>query len=318
MHVRPGSLTAVTIWLLAMTAGSVAAQDFDREVAFLTIPTGARLVGMGRAGAAMAGEFQAVRWNPAALGSLDGVAPLVSLYEGPLDFRVSQFAVAVPAGDIGAFAVSVEIQDFGEIVLSGPSPGVPQGTITPGNLIVGLGYSHLFFQRLSLGVTGKWISSDLVGNLSGSTVALDMGLLARPLDAVPFRIGVSALNLGPGLQLGEARAADPLPSRLRLGLSYDALGHIRGTDDLQLLFALDLEHAWRDLGTGSQFVGVEFGVRKVVYVRGGFISETLIETNTGTTLGFGLVLGVFKVDLAFEQGVNQLGDETHVSLGAVF
>ena len=157
----------------------------------------------------------------------------------------------------------------------------------------------------------------LIG-LSGSTVALDMGLLARPLDAVPFRIGVSALNLGPGLELGEARAADPLPSRLRLGLSYDPLGHIRGTDDLQLLFVLDLEHAWRDLGTGSQFVGVEFGVRKVVYVRGGFISETLIETNTGTTLGFGLVLGVFKVDLAFEQGVNQLGDETHVSLGAVF
>ncbi len=306
--------------LLALSAGGLSAQDFDREVAFLTIPIGARLVGMGRAGTAIAGEFQAMRWNPAVIGAIRGVAPLVSLYEGPLDFKSSQFAVAVPVGGIGVFGLSAEIQSFGEITINDGSGTVPLGVISPSNLVLSAAYAHSFADRLALGVTGKWIDSRLVGDLNGSTFALDAGVLGKPLAGVPLRVGVSALNLGPGLKLGDDpdAEADPLPSRVRFGLAYDPVAHIRGNDDYQLLISLDFEHAWRDMSTASQYIGAELGVRKIAYIRAGYISETLIETNTGIAFGFGLALGAFSVDLAFEQGVNQLGNETYVSLGALF
>ncbi len=108
-----------------------------------------------------------------------------------------------------------------------------------------------------------------------------------------------------------------MPGRLRFGASYDVLKHFARSDGSPgLLIAVDLEHALRDLGTGSQFIGAELGVADVLFVRGGYIAETLIETNTGVTLGLGLAVGSARFDLARELGVNQLGDETHISLTA--
>ena len=106
---------ALALYLTAGT-GTAGAQDFDRGVAFLTIPTGARLVGMGRAGTAVSGEFQGLRWNPAILSSVDGVAPLASSYDGPLDFRVNHFAVAVPVGAVGTLMFFYVIADWGAML----------------------------------------------------------------------------------------------------------------------------------------------------------------------------------------------------------
>ncbi len=107
-----------------------------------------------------------------------------------------------------------------------------------------------------------------------------------------------------------------MPSRLRLGAGYDVLRHLELAEGMRLLVTAEVEHALRDLETGSQYLGAELGVREILFVRGGFIAETLIETNTGVTVGAGLALGAFRFDLARELGVNQLGDETHVSLSA--
>ena len=318
---RVATRIGLALCLVAINLVPARAQDFDREVAFLTIPTGARLVGMGRAASALPGEFQSVRWNPATLAGVPGVRPLVSLYEGPLEFTVNQFAVALPVQAVGTFGLSAEIQSFGEIALAGPdSPENAQGSVSPSNLVFGVSFSRPLFPAVAVGATGKWVHSELVGDLSGSTMALDLGLLITPSAALPLNLGFSATNLGPGLDItGDPNVeADPLPARLRFGFAYDILAHLRGDDLWRLLIAVDIEHAARDLGTSSQYLGGELGFAEVVHFRAGLISETLIETNTGTTFGLGLRLGVFIVDLALEQGVNQLGDETHVSLGAVF
>jgi hypothetical protein len=311
---------AVTIAALAVVQPAIAAaQDFDREVAFLTIPTGARPVGMGRAAAALGGDLQSVRWNPAVLSTISDFVPLVSSYDGPLDFGVNQFAAAFPVSRLGVLAVSVEVQSFGDIPLTGSgSPDAEAGAISPNNLILGVGFGRSLVQRLSFGMSVKWIHSELFGSLQGSTFALDAGLFWIPLRQVPLYLGVSALNLGPGLRLDDQPGAQsaPLPGRIRFAAAYDVLGHLAPGKELRFLVAIDLEHAVRDPGTGSQYLGVELGVRDSLFVRGGFVAETLIETNTGVTLGLGLGLGFFRFDLARELGVNQLGDETQLSLSA--
>ncbi len=294
-------------------------QGVDREVAFLMVPTGARAVGMGRAGVTLSGDLQGARWNPAVTARINAIAPLVSSYDGPLEFRVNQLAVALPAFGLGVLSISAEVQDFGEIPLAGPaSPDDVVGVITPNNLILSMGVGRAVLSGLSLGLTAKWIRSDLGGEADGSTFAFDAGLLWRPLEQVPLDLGASATNLGPGFRLGDELGSDrePLPARIRVGVGYDLLGHLRPDGGVRLRVAVDLEHALRHLQTGSQFLGVELGVRELLFVRGGWIAESLVETNTGSTVGLGLRLGAFQFDLAREMGVNQLGDETQLSLSA--
>ena len=325
MSLRPARAAAVlrtatyaALTLLALVRPDAArAQGFESEVAFLTVPMGARIVGMGRAAVSIRGELQGVRWNPGTLGSVAGLEPLASHYSGPLDFKFNYLAVAIPAGSVGTFAVAADVQSFGEISLS-DAPGVSLGTITPNNLVLSLTYGRELLARFDVGVTAKWIRSELSGELTGNTFAFDAGLLWKPLDRIPLDLGASVLNLGPGLSLEADNGGEPspLPGRFRLGASYDLLRHFHPEGRFNLLVAIDLERAVRDLGTGSQFLGAELGVAGVLFLRGGYIAETLIETNKGTTLGIGLLLGGLQLDLARELGVNQLGDETHLSIAA--
>ncbi len=312
-----GVLAAAAIAIVDV--GPANGQGFDREVAFLSIPSGARVVGMGRAATALAGEPQSLRWNPAVLASIREVSPLISHYDGPLDFRVNQLAVGAPAGKLGVLALSVEVQSFGSIPVAGPaSPEDAVGEISPSNVVLGVTFARTVVHRLSLGITAKWIRSELIEDLSGNTYAFDAGLLWHPVQRLPLDVGLSFLNVGPGLRLGNGPGVerDPLPGRLRLGAGYDVLRHLGLAEGIRLLLTAEIEHALRDLATGSQYLGAELGIREILFVRSGFIAETLIETNTGVTVGAGLALGAFRFDLARELGVNQLGDETHVSLSA--
>lgn len=316
------SLRAIALSVLAsalVPARAAHGQDFDREVAFLLVPGGARVVGMGRAGVTLSGDLQGARWNPAAVAFVEDFSPLVSTYDGPLDFRVNHLAAAFPAFGLGVLALSAEVQDFGEIEVAGPaSPDDVVGTISPNNVILSLAFGRRLLQRVSIGVTAKWIRSELGGESNGSTMAFDAGLLWRPVEHVPLDFGASTTNIGPGLRLGEPPGSrrDPLPARIRAGLSYDLLAHLRPDGAVRLRVALDLERALRDLQTGSRFLGLEVGVGEVLFVRGGLIAEALLETSTGSTAGIGLRVGAVRFDLAREMGVNQLGDETHVSLSA--
>jgi hypothetical protein len=307
------------IGAVAVPVRAACAQDFDREVAFLLVPTGARSVGMGRASVALTGDLQGVKWNPAAIASVGDVFPLISSYDGPLEFQVTQFAVAVPVSGVGVIALSAEVQSFGDIPLAGPSsPEDMTGTITPNNVIASVAFGRTVFERLSVGLAAKWIRSELAGDLEGSTFAVDAGLIWGPLRNVPLDLGLGAVNMGPGLQLSDLPGSqkEPLPSRIRVGLSYDVLGHLRPEAHLELRVAFDSEHALRHMETGSQYVGAELGIREMLFVRAGWLAETLIETNTGSTFGIGVRLGGFQFDLAREIGVNQLGDETQLSLSA--
>lgn len=288
-------------------------QGLDREAAFLTIPTGARVVGIGRAGASLEGEPQSLSWNPASLAAVRAVTPLLSYYEGPLDFTVTQLAVALPLGELGTLGLAVNVQDFGDIPLfDASSPDVAVGSVSPNNLILGLTLGRLLPGRLAAGVTVKWVRSDLVEARSASTFAIDAGLLWAPHERVPAKLGLSAINLGPGLGAEGAGVSSPLPGRLRLGISYDVLAHLRPKGDMGLLLVTDLEHVVRHLSTGSRYFGAELRYRDALFLRAGHVSEKLIETNHGPALGIGLGLGSIRIDLAREF-VNRLGDETHLS-----
>jgi hypothetical protein len=315
----PRRLAALAAIALASLGGASpgSGQSASDEVVFLLLPTGARVVAVGRAGATLRGDLQSLRWNPAVLSAVTGVTLLASHYDGPLDFVVNDLAAGFSIGTLGKVAISLDVQDFGEIELSPESPSDGTGgTVTPSNLVLGFSYSTALFKGVAAGITAKWVRSELFADAKGSTFALDVGLLCEPAASVPLSIGLSTLNIGPGLQLGEDAEADPLPSRLRFGVSYDVLRQIEPEGRVRLLIAVDFEQMLRDLDTGSQYLGVELGLADIFFVRGGYISEELVQDRNGFTVGFGLGWSGFRFDLAREMGVNELGDETHVSVSA--
>lgn len=298
----------------------VPGQGLEAEVAFLTLPVGARMVGIGRAAGALAGDPQEIRWNPGVLAWIADPTASISRYEGPFDFQVHELISTVPVGWVGTLGVSLMVQDFGEIPLSeGSSEGV-LGTANPSNWVVSASLGRELLAGFYGGVTLKWIRSSLLESLEGTTYAADMGVLWRPFQRFPLHVGLVLLNLGPGLRLGDEATAprDPLPSRLRLAGSYQLVRPVISDLPIGLTVAAALEQAVHHLETGSQYFGMELGVANTVFLRGGVVSETLIETSTGGTVGLGVAWERFRFDLAREMGVNALGDETQLSLQARF
>src|SRR3972149_6845484 len=92
--------------MLAAATGSIAnplrgrVEDFsqvgNRAAEFLTIPVGARGIGMGNAFIARAGDISAIYWNPAGLGFMEGSQVFFSHVDMPLDFSLDYTAGALP------------------------------------------------------------------------------------------------------------------------------------------------------------------------------------------------------------------------------
>ena len=83
------------------TQGREAGASFAgvRAAEFLTIPVGARGIGMGSAFTAVADDITSIWWNPAGLGFLQDREVMVNIVDHTLDLTYSYAAFATPIGD---------------------------------------------------------------------------------------------------------------------------------------------------------------------------------------------------------------------------
>lgn len=287
---------------LVLLPSAGAPQGIESEAAFLTIPIGARLVGMGRAGVALE-DAQAAFYNPALVAL---AAPRVALhrYDGPIGFLVHDATAAFRAGALGNVQVGLQVQTFGEFEISDEAGSL--GTFDPQNVIGSVGLARSFGRSVAAGVRAKWIHSRVSPGGHGQGLGADAGV-TFDAPGLPIRIGLAALDVGPDLSIDGNDA--PLPTRLRAGVA----GRIPA-GDWNVLLAVDADASPHDTGVGGTRAGLAVGWRDAVTLRGGWLRETLVESNDGYTFGLGVRLGRFSVDFAREIGVNHLGDEIHFSL----
>jgi hypothetical protein len=289
-------------------APGLAAQGLESEAAFLTIPSGAAVVGLGRAATSLR-DHRATFYNPAAGAWLQRPVFGLNRYDGPLGFLAHRVTATLAAGDIAVIQAAMQVQSFGEFTLDDEVGGT--GSYEPQNVIAELGIQRALGQRLAVGARGKWIESRITGVDAARAMALDLGLLLA-VPGLPATVGVALVDAGHGLSgAGGAGGEAPLPTRLRVGAS-GSLGLGRG---VRLVLAADAAAPPRDWSALSRYAGVALDLREQVVLRAGRLAETLIETNVGTTFGMGFRLGGLEVDFARELGANRLGNETHISLG---
>jgi hypothetical protein len=309
----------------AMPAALPAQEESSAGIAALDIPTGARPLGMGRAFVASSGDIQGLFYNPAGLAARDSIGVSFSRYEGAsdLDLNGNFGAVSFPLLR-GSATLAISYEDLGEFELTG-STADPLGTQDLSNVLFVGSYALRLGPRAAVGASLKYLRSDL-GVADGNGVAFDAGALLRPSATFPLTLGVALLNLGPEItykfedapaQGDEESTGDDLPSRIRWGMALDVGELTNPESDYGVQLAGDVEHDLRELGEVSLFGGAALDYRNLVTLRGGVLrlnNSFGEKSSVGASLGAGVRWQRFRIDLARELNVSEIGDETHFSL----
>jgi hypothetical protein len=334
-----GTLFGIFILLAAFMGipGSLPAQG-GGEVEFLTFPMGARSIGMGRAYTGISDDIQAVVWNPAGIALLEGMEVSYSRlesfefegFEGTSGINNNLISLGFPVERYGNFGFSLEIQNYGETVITDRTGNV-LGVNSDRGYIFYATYATPIFNRLDIGFDFKYLRVSFAdldgGQRRGSTSAIDIGGLYRPLQNIPLQVGVVFRNLGFDLQFDDEFQKDPLPRRLVVGVGYDLLQHLLQTDELSLLVSTDLKFRrsvfenieGNDVSEIETFTyhGAEVGYNRLLFFRVGYINEPDRFDTDGPAFGIGFNYKGMRFDLAREL-VSELGDETHITAGYRF
>ncbi len=150
-----------------------------RAAEFLTIPVGARGIGMGSAYSAVADDITAIWWNPAGLGFLENKEVMVNVVDYTLDLTYSYGAFGTPLGDgnvaIGAFFGYLDVPDMEITTISNPD-----GTGSFFNAYdfqMGGTVAYTLSDRFIGGLSMKYIHQDVWGNVAGNAFAIDAGAI---------------------------------------------------------------------------------------------------------------------------------------------
>jgi len=297
-------LCVLAAFLETLLASAGQAQD-DGPVegaAELLRLVGARAVGVGQAVVARRDGSESVWWNPAALAAL--TRREVAIHHSQDFFATGDALVLViPSQLIGTLALTADIQDYGEQENT-TGPDSPTGTLLSRSFVLSATYattigSHV---RSGLGLKIFQLRFDCRGACDAptsvaQTVAVDGGVQVDLGRSRRLSLGASVRNLGVPLQVEDEEQADPLPSRLQIGVAYRFPLPERYADDAELNFSADV---FDDLNFATPLprVGAEFVWQQRAFLRGGFVFEGSRSEAGGPSLGLGLVQGNVVIDIA--------------------
>lgn len=315
----------------AGAARGLPAQGISRPqgAEFLLLPVGARATALGQAATAEGGTTEAIFWNPAGLAALTTSEFAVHHFNAFFG-NGDAVAIALHGARLGTVALAAYIIDYGDLDLTPrDGGGVAIGRITPRNVALSLSYGTELGAGVDVGVTYKVVqfrvdcSGDCtdVPATTATTHAADVGL-RYTFAGLPLSVGLSLRNVGFNLQVENSAQADPLPTRLAVGVACVVLRPVPGREgeSIDVRVLADLQSA---VGHGvfapMKLLGVESGVGELIRLRVGY--AFLDSDAKGPSLGIGLKVGSVSLDLAriFYANAN-LGEKEpfHVSFRAVF
>ncbi len=196
---------------------------------FLKIGMGARQSAMGEASIAVVQDVNSVFWNPAGIRGVESIQTSFSYVKWLADMNYAAGAVGYNWDGIGVFALSIAALDYGDIpeaTVQGAGNDTRTGnSVSGGDFMAGLSYSRPMTDRLSLGITVKYLHESL-WDYSASTIAFDVGTVFD-LGYNGVKLAMSAQNFGSAvkyLEESDREAGYDLPLVFRIGLAATLLG----------------------------------------------------------------------------------------------
>ncbi|MCK5454794.1 MAG: PorV/PorQ family protein, partial [Calditrichia bacterium] len=291
----------------------------------LLIPVGARSIALGAGVVSSVRGAEAIAYNPAGMSMIPKSELIISTMRYIADINHNYVAGTVNGGRIGTFGFSIKSVSFGKIdETTEVQPDGTGNTYSPVFIVGGLSYSRLLTDRITAGVTGKYIFEGVM-QTSASTFALDFGVqyafnnslrlgvvmqnvggklkyAGRNLER-PFQIPASSPDADDGYFEGVALASD-IPSLFSFGLSYAI--NIAEYNSVELIGSFVNQNDAPDQLSG----GLEYDYRNLFFLRGGYMMNAQNQDDNifGYSVGAGLKYGVGNFDFQFDYAFRQLTD----------
>ena len=341
-------VSAITLLLFAGYAGaqSVTGSDSSNRaittaVPFLTITPDARHAGIGDAGAASSADPSASYWNPAKLVRIDKTSGGSMSYTPWLGKIVNDMNIFYLSGFYKlnreeAIAASLKYFDMGEIFFRDAANN-PLGDFNPRDWALDVTYSRMLTESFSVGLTGRYISSNLTGVFSNSGVdakpgrsaAVDVGVFySSPLVSSRIsNLNLAAVisNIGGKISYSDDNNKSFLPTNLKLGSAltteldpYNSFTFLLdfnkllvptpqpGSEDESMLSGMfgsftdapgGFEEELQEITTS---IGIEYWYNAVFAGRIGYFHESQEKGNRKyLTLGLGFRKNNFGFDMAY-------------------
>ena len=252
-------------------------------VQFLKIPAGVRGAGMGGMFTAVADDISTTYWNTAGLAQLDKIELNllhVSYFAGT-SYEFAGFALPLSPGSTLGLSTSF---DFIPSFNSTNNPSAIPGSAN--DLAIALGYGQNFGENFSIGIGGKYVTSNLV-NSTATGAAIDAGLLLYTSQR-DWTLGLSVQNVGQISNFGQYASQEKLPTVYRGGIVY----RFQPLNPTHFLLGVDVEKPIDGdliLHTGGE---AWFGIQKFeIAFRAGYGFNPLNQ-DLGSTAGASLGAGV--------------------------
>ena len=282
---------------------------------FLKVMMDARSTGMGEAHAAAVQSTSAVFWNPAALTQISKLGVSFYYLDWLLDTSHSSVAAAYRIPNIGTIGVHAMVTHIGDIDVTTVdalgfigdtyNPGLTGETISPSAMSVGLSFARQLTDKLSFGLTSKYVKEDLVAE-EASTVVFDGGL-TFDTGFKTLRLAAVIRHFGPEVKYIDQ--SYPLPQTFTIGVAGILFGDpnafLGNSPDHKLLFAYDMAQP-RDYNQ-QHHVGLEYALKDFIFLRSGYKFNFDEE---GPAFGFGFKMSNMCIDYSYSD-FGQVLDSVH-------
>lgn len=225
-----GTFWLIALLLLARPAMALPSAAGTSGAQFLKMGVGTRATGMGGACTAACGDAYSLYWNPAGLTRITGRGEAVFFHGRPFGLLDHDFAAVATSITSWDSVLAAGVTRLGTTQKGYDSSDRPTGEFSTQDLALSLGIARRFDilpdrayeneRLLRAGAALKLIRQGLPGQQT-SGVAADLGLQGAPYENAnnAIRLGLSLLNLGPGIGPSGARSA--LPMSANLGVAYE-------------------------------------------------------------------------------------------------
>jgi len=318
-------LLCTAVMLLAVPAlaqhqrvGAIAAPE-------LLIPVGARDMALGGSSISTTRGVEAMYWNPAGLGHMNGGAEaMFSSMSHIADINVVYGAVGGKFGSFGNIGFTVKSLSFGDIAYTTEDDpeNISGRFYSPTFVTVSAAYARPLTDAITIGFGVKLIS-EKIDRVSSSGFAFDFGVQYDGLVGVKgLNLGLAVKNIGPQMQFdgpGLNRQAQTtsgsrpseymllqaaqfeLPALVEIGLSYDY------TLTENFIASVSGSFVNNNLYFDSYNGGIELSYTfddLKLYGRGGYSSVPQNQDNEiyGATMGFGIGYNLGGVNLVLDYG----------------
>jgi hypothetical protein len=283
---------------------------------FLQIGVGPRAMGMGGAFVAASDDASSLYWNPAGLSRIKGGEAIATHSEWLADVNFDYLGVGLKVGGLGTFGASVTMLSVPDMLVRTEDRQEGTGEMfDAADMAFSLSYGRSVTDRFSVGATVKYIQQR-VWHSSATGFAVDLGTQFRTDFFGGLTIGAAIYNFGTDMQMSgrDARTfVDPDPRQLgnnsripanfemdsfSLPLNFQIGVSTRPIDTRMHSLTINADALHPSSNYESANIGLEYGFQGRIYLRAGYRSLFLEDSEGGLAGGIAVHQPLFGGNLA--------------------